>query len=282
MPLQYSCPDKSLSYARYQRFDRAVGLGFRYLLSRKGPGSAPFWSICVFEALRGGELPELQIYFTPMVVRESGLDDRDLDVMGGSGGIAGLLEVLGHRILVRGKRAIHGFQLDINQMRPDACGEVRLASNDPFDRPVIDPRFLSERKEVHELIEGVRRAREIVAQDAMTPARGIELSPGDGAESDTDIEAAIRATVTTGHHPVGTCKMGADSDPFAVLDGELRVRGVEGLRVVDASVFPNQITGNTTAPVLMVAEKAADMIKGLPVLAPEDPEKDLTAGGLVQ
>jgi choline dehydrogenase-like flavoprotein len=115
--------------------------------------------------------------------------------------------------------------------------------------------------------------REVARQNAFAGVIGPELSPGADVESDADLARAVRALATTGHHPVSTCRMGADHDAGAVLDPALRVRGVEGLRVVDASAFPDQISGNINAPVIMMAEKASDMILGRPALAPADPRQ---------
>ena len=139
--------------------------------------------------------------------------------------------------------------------------------------PVVDPGYLSDKRDVQDLIEGVRYMRKVVAQPAFRGAAGEEISPGPAMRSDKDIEHAIRTLVTTGHHPVCTCPMGADGDPDAVLDNQLRVRGVEGLRIIDGSSLPDQITGNVNAPIIMVAEKAADMILGRSPLPPEDPRK---------
>jgi choline dehydrogenase len=115
--------------------------------------------------------------------------------------------------------------------------------------------------------QGVRLVREILGQKAMDPYRGKELSPGPEARSDEAIDAWVRQGVETCYHPVGTCKMGAGHDPMAVVDEALRLRGLDGLRVVDASVMPNIVSGNTNAPTIMIAEKASDMIRGRPALA---------------
>ena len=118
---------------------------------------------------------------------------------------------------------------------------------------------------------GLRMARELVASPRLKVFGGEEIAPGADKQSDAEIDAHIRATMGTVHHPVGTCKMGPDTDPGAVVDGELRaVRGVDGLRVVDASVMPDLIGGATNAPVIMMAEKAADMILGKEPLPPAD------------
>ena len=110
--------------------------------------------------------------------------------------------------------------------------------------------------------------RDLVGMEPIRPFAGDELAPGAGCQSDADLDAHIRATMITVHHPIGTCKMGADSDDLAVVDGNLRVRGIAGLRVVDASVMPDLIGGATNAPVIMIAEKAADMILGREPLPP--------------
>ena len=267
VPVRYACADDTLSLARYQRLDRAVGLGIRYLLTRSGPGASPFWSACPFEALDDPEVPDLQIFFTPMVISETITEENTLF----SGSLRETRFDLGRRVFARGKRAITGFQFDINQMRPDARGELRLAGSDPLAPPLIDPRFLSETKERDQLLAGVRRVREIVSQGAFDGVRGPELSPGASASTDAQIAAAVAAAAITGHHPIGTCKMGIDSDPAAVVDGELRLRGIDNLRVVDASVFPAQITGNPNAAITAIAEKAADMMLGRPPLPAEDP-----------
>ena len=126
--------------------------------------------------------------------------------------------------------------------------------------PAIEPNYLgdSEGYDLKLLIEGARISREIFAQKPFAPYRGEEIFPGGAARSDADLETFIRRKAETIYHPVGTCRMGAGSD--AVVDSELRVHGVEGLRVVDASVMPTLIGGNTNAPVIMIAERAADLI----------------------
>jgi choline dehydrogenase-like flavoprotein len=115
---------------------------------------------------------------------------------------------------------------------------------------------------------GVQLARDIGRQSPLAPFVASEIGPGPGCRSDAEVDAYIRATAITVHHPLGTCKMGTDKDPNAVVDGECKVRGVDGLRVVDASVMPDLVGGNINAPVIMIAEKAADLIRGREPLAP--------------
>jgi choline dehydrogenase len=149
----------------------------------------------------------------------------------------------------------HGFITNAYQLRPESRGTVRLASPDPRAKPDIDPNYLSAEADRRCLRDALRLCRRIAGQVAMDPVRGQERSPGEAVVSDADIDAWVRRTAQTIFHPVGTCRMG--SDPDAVLDCELRVRGIEGLRVADASSMPDLIGGNTSAPTMMIAERAA-------------------------
>jgi choline dehydrogenase-like flavoprotein len=136
---------------------------------------------------------------------------------------------------------------------------VKLASSDPLAPPLIDPNFLGERDDVERLVRGFKLMRNILSQPTLAGYRGRELAASAQAQSDEEIERFIRDRADTIYHPVGTCRMGpGESD---VVDARLRVKGVTGLRVVDASVMPRIVGGNTNAPTIMIAEKAADMIK---------------------
>jgi choline dehydrogenase-like flavoprotein len=145
---------------------------------------------------------------------------------------------------------------------------VELASPDPRVPVRIRQNFLATEKDCATLRAGVRLVREIGRQTSLAPFTTGEISPGADCRSDAAIDAHIRATAITVHHPLGTCKMARPADPAAVVDPELKVLGVEALRVVDASVMPDLIGGNINAAVIMVAEKAADLIRGRPSLAP--------------
>jgi choline dehydrogenase-like flavoprotein len=134
-----------------------------------------------------------------------------------------------------------------------------LASRDPHAAPLIDPNFLAERDDVDRLVRGFKLMRTILAQPALAGYRGRELPASATAESDAQIEAYIRNHADTIYHPVGTCRMG--SGPMDVVDAELRVHGIDRLRVVDASIMPRIVGGNTNAPVIAIAEKAADVIR---------------------
>ena len=139
-------------------------------------------------------------------------------------------------------------------LRPESTGEITLASDDPFDEPVIDPNYLDDPKDMETLVTGMERVREIGNASALDDIRGDEVWP----ESD-DLEAHVRETAQTIYHPVGTAKMG--DDDMAVVDDRLRVHGVEGLRVVDASIMPRITSGNTNAPTIAIAERASDFIR---------------------
>jgi len=154
-----------------------------------------------------------------------------------------------------------GFMGVLNGLQPQSVGTVKIASADPAVPPTIDPQYLSDPEDLRVLREGLRLTREIIAQKAYSAFRGSEYAPGSAAQSDAALDAYIRANATTLYHPVGTCKMG--SDEMAVVDASLRVHGIQGLRVVDASIMPNIISGNTNFPTMMIAEKAADVILGI-------------------
>lgn len=160
----------------------------------------------------------------------------------------------------------HGFAISPVGLYPRSRGRLMLASPDPFAPPLIDPNLLSAPEDLQPLIRGLRLIRRIFASPAFARYRAHETAPGDAAQTDDDLAAYIRAEAYTVHHPVSTCRMGRD--PQAVVDPQLRVTGIEGLRVADASVFPSIIGGNTNAAVAMVAEKAADMLLGRAPLPP--------------
>ena len=165
------------------------------------------------------------------------------------------------KLVDHGRKTVfgHGYSCHVCLLRPTSRGSVTLASADPFAAPVIDPRFLAERDDVDRLVRGFKAMRRVLAQPALAAHGARELETSAAAQSDAEIEAFVRSHADTIYHPVGTCRMG--SGPLDVVDAELRVRGVERLRVVDASVMPQIVSGNTNAPTIMIAEKAADMIK---------------------
>ncbi|EMA64450.1 GMC family oxidoreductase [Halorubrum lipolyticum] len=178
----------------------------------------------------GEPAPDLQFHFCPTYYMNHGFDNPE-----------GL-----------------GFSIGSTQLRPESRGRVALASADPTDDPVIDPRYLSAEPDLEVLREGIKRAREIAQSEALDSVRGEEVWPGEDVQTDAEIEEHVRETAHTVYHPVGTCRMGDDES--AVVDDRLRVRGVDGVRVADTSVMPNIPSGNTNAPAIAVGERAASMI----------------------
>jgi len=161
----------------------------------------------------------------------------------------------------------HAFSNHVCMLRPESRGYIALKSLDPSIQPIIQPNYFSTQKDRDTLIKGVKISREIMNQPAFDEFRGKEINPGIHIQTDQEIEEFIRNHGETIYHPVGTCKMGTDE--FSVVDDKLRVRGVENLRVVDASVMPTLIGGNTNAPTIMIAEKISDHILGNDFLPPQ-------------
>ena len=162
-----------------------------------------------------------------------------------------------------------GFSCIAVVLRPESRGRLRLASSDPAMPIRIHQNFLSAERDWQTLRAGIRLIREVNAKPPLERYVQAELAPGAGKLADADLDAHIRATSITVHHPLGTCRMGPSADPMTVVDPELRVHGIDGLRVVDASVMPSLVGGNINAPVMMIAERAADLIAGRPTLAPD-------------
>jgi choline dehydrogenase len=171
-----------------------------------------------------------------------------------------------------GKQSVpkDGFSIHVCQLRPESRGRVGLASADPFADPAIFANYLATEEDRRALREGAKMTRELASQAGLKALRGKEEFPGDDVKTDADIDAWIRRTAETIYHPVGTCRMGRAGDPLAVVDGALTVQALSGLRVIDASVMPTLVGGNTNAPTIMIAEKAADMILGRAPPAPID------------
>jgi choline dehydrogenase len=167
----------------------------------------------------------------------------------------------------RKKADRHGFMAHVCQLRPQSRGYVSLKSSDPLAHPLIQPNYLEAEEDRRALREGVKLARDVFAQAAFDPYRGPELMPGAHVQKDDQLDTFVRKTAETIYHPVGSAKMGDDAE--SVVDSQLRVYGVAGVRVVDASIMPALVSGNTNAPTIMIAEKASDMILGKKPLAPE-------------
>jgi len=153
----------------------------------------------------------------------------------------------------------HGLSLGVELLQPDSHGDIRLASADPAEPPVIDPGYLTAESDLRGLVTGLRIAERLCDTAALRPYVGAPMAPWPGKVDDAKLVTFVREHAGTAFHPVGTCRMG--SDDAAVVDCELRVRGLDGLRVVDASVMPRIIRGHTHAPTVMIAERAADFIR---------------------
>ena len=181
-------------------------------------------------SLADDERPDVQLHFVPAQLDEHG----------------------------RNRLPGHGFTVHACVLRPGSRGILKLRSARAADPPHIQPRYLSEPRDLEVLLEGMRISRDIIAAAPFARFRGRELFPGEGLNARAELEAIVRRKAETIYHPAGTCRMGRDT--CAVVDPELRVQGIEGLRVADASVMPRLIGGNTNAPTIMIAEKAADLI----------------------
>jgi len=153
----------------------------------------------------------------------------------------------------------HGFTFGPSLLHPESRGQIALRSPDPLAPPSIQPNYFKCEGDLHVLLEGLKLSRRLAQAKAFEPYRGTEVRPGAAVQAEAALIAFVRQSAQTLYHPVGTCKMG--SDPLAVVDAKLRVHGLEGLRVVDASIMPNVVSGNTNAPTIMLAEKASEMIR---------------------
>lgn len=217
-----------------------VKTGLNYLLRGQGLGRQQFLESGAFVCSREGlSRPDIQIHGVLAIMRDHGKTQVKED----------------------------GFSLHLCQLRPESRGRIGLASADPFADPLIFANYLSQPEDRRVLRECVRIGRDVASQAALDPYRAEEIFPGPDVDGDEAIDAWVRASAETIYHPVGTCKMGADGDRMAVVDAALRVRGVDGLRVVDASVMPTLVGSNTNAPTIMIAEKAADMMRDRQVAA---------------
>ena len=236
----HNCPLPITSYTP-QKGIRKLFVGMNYVFRKQGIGRDTFLQTGAFLKSREGlELPDIQFHFVLAKMQSHGQVKPDQD----------------------------GFTLHACQLRPDSRGEVGLASGDPFADPRIDPNYLATESDRLSMRRAFRMCREILGQAALEPYRGEETLPGQDVQSDSDVDAFIRAHAETIYHPVSTVRMGADE--AAPVDGSLKVRGVDGLRVVDASVMPTLIGGNTNAPTIMIAEKIADEILGRPLQSRSD------------
>jgi choline dehydrogenase len=223
----YECT-KPVSLASAEEFSNVV----RYMVSKRGPLTSNVAESGAFlKTSASCSVPDLQFHFGVGYFVEHGFQQ------------------------IKG----HAYTFGPTLLHPYSRGEIRLRSSNPLDAPSIRANYYADSRDMDVMLEGTKLARALAATKAFAGYRGAELHPGPAAKDDDDLRAHISKFTETLYHPVGTCKMGHDA--AAVVDSELRVHGVEGLRVVDASIMPDVIGGNTNAPTIMIAEKAADMIK---------------------
>ncbi len=226
---------------------RGIGrlvVGLRWLMTKHGLGASTLCETgCFFKSSSAADYADLQHEFYAMIAEIGAVESS----------------------------VAEGFMFSMGLMRPQSRGRVRLASADPRQPPSILYNYLAAESDRRAMTEGLRRTREMAAQPAFEGLRGIELSPGPDVQSDAEILAWLAAEGTTEFHPCSTCRMGEGEG--SVTDGQGRVHGLDGLRVVDASIMPHNVTANLNAPVIMLAEKLADAIAGTAPLPPERPWK---------
>ncbi|MBO6688623.1 MAG: choline dehydrogenase [Henriciella sp.] len=216
-------------------------IGARWFFFKSGLGATNHFESCAFIRSRSGlKSPDIQYHFLPAAMRYDGTPS-----------IAG-----------------HGFQVHVGPNKPKSRGRVEITSADPAAHPSILFNYLQHEDDIAAWRQCIRLTREIIDQPALDAYRGAELQPGLDVSSDDEIDTWVRQNVESAYHPCGTARMGQGDDADAVVDTACRVRGLEGVRIVDASVFPTVPYGNINAPTIMVAEKAADLILGKPALSP--------------
>ena len=239
---QMACTQPITLYGKANLLGKAM-VGAQWLFGRSGTGASNQFESCGFIRSRAGiKYPDIQYHFFPMAINYDGSS----------------------------LATEHGFQAHVGPMRSKSRGTVTLKSADPHDKPKILFNYMSHPDDWVDMRACVRLTREIFQQPAFAPYRGREIQPGADCVTDDQIDAFIAEHVESALHPSCTCKMGSPRDPMAVVDPELRVIGVQGLRVVDSGVMPSITTGNLNAPTIMIGEKGADHILGKPMLAPSN------------
>ena len=237
--LQFAASQPITLYKYWNLWGKAL-IGAQWLFTGKGLGASNQFESCGFIRSRAGvEYPDLQYHFLPIAVRYDG----------------------------KVSAAGHGFQVHTGPMRSKSRGAVTLRSPNPDAPPKILFNYMSDPTDWQDFRTAIRLTREIFAQGAMAPFVKAEIQPGSAAQSDDELDAFIREHVESAYHPCGTARMGRRDDQMAVVDPELRVIGVDGLRVADSSIFPQVTNGNLNAPSIMAGEKAADHILGKGMLA---------------
>ena len=235
---QYHCKQPITLNGKLDLISKGL-IGTRWVMFKDGLGATNHFESCAFIRSREGiEWPNIQYHFLPAAMRYDG-----------GKAIAG-----------------HGFQVHVGPNKSKSRGFIRIKDANPHTKPEIFFNYIGSEQDKQDWRDVIRLTREILAQPAMDAYRGDEIQPGMNIQSDEEIDTWVRANVESAYHPSCSCKMGADNDPLAVLDSQCRVRGVSALRVVDSSIFPTITNGNLNAPSIMVAERAADMILGKPLL----------------
>lgn len=240
--MQYTATQPVTLYKHWNLWGKG-SIGAQWMATGQGLGASNQFESCGFiRSAPGVEYPDIQYHFIPLAVRYDG------------------------KAAAEG----HGFQAHVGPMRSKSRGTVRLKSADPAEAPEIRFNYMSHPDDWAEFRACVRLTREIFEQQAFSAYKGHEIQPGKAVTSDAEIDAFIRDHAESAFHPCGTARMGRADDPLAVVDPELRVIGVEGLRVADSSIFPRITNGNLNAPSIMTGEKAADHILGAGMLAPKN------------
>jgi choline dehydrogenase len=238
--LQFAASQPVTLYKHWNLWGKA-SIGAQWLLTGRGLGASNQFEACAFIRSRAGvDYPDIQYHFFPMAI------DYDGSSLASE----------------------HGFQAHVGSMRSKSRGTVTLRSADPREHPVIRFNYMSHPDDWTEMRACVRLTREIFQQPAFAPFRGREMQPGADCVTDEQIDEFLRERLESALHPSCTCKMGAIDDPMAVVDPELKVIGVAGLRVIDSSVMPRITTGNLNAPSIMIGEKGADHVLGKGMLPP--------------
>jgi choline dehydrogenase len=240
--LQFAASQPVTLYKYWNLWGKAL-IGAQWLLTGRGLGASNQFESCAFIRSKAGvDYPDIQYHFLPIAVRYDG------------------------KAAAEG----HGFQTHVGPMRSASRGDVTLRSSDPRVAPRIRFNYMSQESDWDDFRRCIRLTREIIGQQAFAPYLKSEIQPGAGVQSDDELNAFIREHVESAYHPCGTARMGAASDPGAVVDPECRVIGVDGLRVADSSIFPRVTNGNLNGPSIMTGEKAADHILGRAMLPPSN------------
>jgi choline dehydrogenase len=241
---QFRCKQPITLNGKLDLFNKGL-IGARWLLRKDGLGATNHFESCAFIRSRAGlRWPDIQYHFLPAAMRYDGT------------------------AMVDG----HGFQVHVGPNKPRSRGRVRVTSSNVYDKPDILFNYLQHPQDRDDWRQCIRLTREIINQPAMDPYRGDEIQPGEAIASDDSIDEWVKENVESAYHPSCTCKMGARTDPMAVVDSDCRVLGLSGLRVVDASIMPSITNGNLNAPTIMIAEKASDVILGHSPLEPANVE----------